>query len=191
MADNSTLPVNGGGTEVFANDDVGGVKYPRVKTTVGGDGVAVDAVTTKASSNFNRPGDTTAYAVNDGVSDNTTAGSVTKLSWSIAASSGRILRVRIRKSDQTVATPTIRLWFWDTTFTVGSGDNAAFAAPLADSIGYVEVGVTSAGSDDAVGWSNCDIPFTGGTLYGLLQTLSVFTPANAETFTIDIWYLPG
>lgn len=42
MADNSTLPVSGGGTEVFANDDIGSVKYPRVKATWGPDGTAND-----------------------------------------------------------------------------------------------------------------------------------------------------
>ena len=41
MADNSTLPVNVG-TEVFANDDIGGVKYPRVKMTWGPDATAND-----------------------------------------------------------------------------------------------------------------------------------------------------
>lgn len=42
MSDNSTLPVSGGGTEVFANDDIGSVKYPRVKATWGPDGTAND-----------------------------------------------------------------------------------------------------------------------------------------------------
>jgi hypothetical protein len=41
MADNSTLPVSVG-TEVFANDDIGGVKYPRVKVTWGPDAIAND-----------------------------------------------------------------------------------------------------------------------------------------------------
>lgn len=42
MADNSVLPVNGGGTETFANDDIGGVKYPRAKMVWGPDGTAND-----------------------------------------------------------------------------------------------------------------------------------------------------
>ena len=42
MADNSTLPVSVG-TEVFANDDISSVKYPRVKLTWGPDGTASDA----------------------------------------------------------------------------------------------------------------------------------------------------
>jgi hypothetical protein len=41
MADNSTLPVSVG-TEVFANDDIASVKYPRVKLTWGPDGTAND-----------------------------------------------------------------------------------------------------------------------------------------------------
>lgn len=44
MADNSVLPVSGGGTETFANDDIGGVKYWRTKISLGADGTAVDAV---------------------------------------------------------------------------------------------------------------------------------------------------
>lgn len=43
MADNSTLPVDGG-TETFANDDIGGIKYPRAKLSLGADGSATDAV---------------------------------------------------------------------------------------------------------------------------------------------------
>lgn len=41
MADNSVLPVNSG-TETFANDDIGGVKYPRIKVTQGADGSSTD-----------------------------------------------------------------------------------------------------------------------------------------------------
>jgi hypothetical protein len=43
MADNTTLPGTG---DVIASDDIGGVKYQRVKLTHGVDGEAVDASTT-------------------------------------------------------------------------------------------------------------------------------------------------
>ena len=145
----------------------------------------------KVSTNFNRPANTTPYAVNDAVNDNATAGSTTELSWSIPAGKGILRRVRIKKSDQTVATPTLRLWLYDTVFMTAAGDNAAFSHPATDSIGYVDVDVTTAGTDDAVGWANCDIPFVAATLYGQLQTLSVFTPASGETFTTDLWYIQG
>lgn len=45
MADNSTLPVSVG-TEVFANDDISGVKYPRSKINWGADGATNDVSTT-------------------------------------------------------------------------------------------------------------------------------------------------
>jgi len=146
---------------------------------------------TKVSANFTAAGTTPSYISGEWISDNATAGSVTKLSWSIGRSAGIIRRVRIRKSDQTVATPTIRLWLWDATFTVAVGNDAAGAQPLQDAIGYVDVPVTSAGSDDAVGWANCDIPFSAATVFGLIQSLSTFTGATSEVWTIDLWYLPG
>lgn len=42
MTDNSVLPVSVG-TETFANNDIGGIKYPRTKITWGAAGVANDA----------------------------------------------------------------------------------------------------------------------------------------------------
>jgi hypothetical protein len=44
MADNTTLNVGTGG-DTFASDDVGGIKYQRVKISVGADGSATDATT--------------------------------------------------------------------------------------------------------------------------------------------------
>jgi hypothetical protein len=41
MSDNSVLPVSSG-TETFANNDIGGIKYPRTKVTWGAAGVAND-----------------------------------------------------------------------------------------------------------------------------------------------------
>lgn len=71
MADNSTLPVNGGGTEVFANDDVGGVKYPRAKLVWGPDGSANDAdvASGKPLPVQQRAADGTAAAMSTGNSD--------------------------------------------------------------------------------------------------------------------------
>ncbi len=146
---------------------------------------------TKVSANFTAAGTTPSYTSGEWISDNATAGSVTKISWSIPRASGIIRRVRIRKSDQTVATPTIRLYLWDTTFTVAVGNDASGAQPLADSMGYVDVAVVTAGSDDASGWTNCDISFSAATIYGLLQSQSSFTGATSEVWTIDLWYLPG
>lgn len=145
----------------------------------------------KVSATFNAAGTAPTYTANEWISDNGTAGSVTKLSWTIPRANGILRRIRIRKSDQTVATPTIRLYLWDATFTVAVGNDASGAQPLQDCIGFLDVAVVAAGSDDAAGWVNCDIPFTVGTLYGLLQSQSSFTGATGETWTVDLWYIPG
>ena len=150
----------------------------------------IGPVTTKVSNNFTCPNNTS-HVANDNISDNSTAGSVTKLSFAVAAGKGTITRIRVKKSDQTVATPSIRVWLWDTTFTVASGDDAAFSQPLTDAIGFADVAVINAGTDDAVGWTNCAIPFVAGTVFGLLQTLTTFTVGASEVFTVDLWYVPG
>src|SRR4051812_21647406 len=74
MADNSTLPVSGGGTEVFANDDIGSVKYPRVKATWGPDGTAndTDVATGKPMPVQNRHSDGTILSDTTGLLISTT-----------------------------------------------------------------------------------------------------------------------
>lgn len=201
-------PVNAAGASVAFGSGANGATVPRVALATDSPGVtalgqaaaaaslpvviASDQwyVTTKVSANFTCPNNTS-HTANDNISDNSTAGSVTKMSFTIAAGKGTITRIRVKKSDQTVATPTLRVWLWDTTFTVASGDDAAFSQPLTDSIGFADVAATTAGTDDAVGWTNCAIPFVAGTVFGLLQTLTTFTVGASEVFTVDIWYTPG
>lgn len=189
MADNVAVTPGTGAS--LAADEVGGNYHPRVKVSIGADGVAADQGTYKVSANFNRPANTDAYNIGEAVANNATAGSVTPLSFALVGEKGTVRRVRIKKSDQTVATPTLRLWLFEASPTPGAGDNAAFVAPLTDCIGFVDVAVTNAGSDDAVGFEDCDISAVGATIYGLLQTTSAFTPANAETFTVSLWYQAG
>ncbi len=143
------------------------------------------------SANFTAAGTTPSYTSGEWISDNGTAGSVTKMSFATARGAGRINRVKIRKSDQTVATPTIRLWLWNATFTVAVGNDAAGAQPLADTLGYVDVACTNAGTDDAVGWTNCDLPFVSTNLFGLLQSQSSFTGATSEVWTVELTYQPS
>ena len=142
----------------------------------------------KAYSRFTRPADTTAYTANDAVANNTTAGSVTPLSFGMAFNHGAITQVRVRKTDQSVSTPTIRVWLYAASPTPGAGDNAAFAHPIAESLNFVDVSVVNAGSDDAAGWTPCYRPYSAGTVYALLQAITAFTPASEEVFQVDIWY---
>lgn len=180
-----------------------------VKIVTGGDGVAAevannigdpDAATLRVASanitkkaadaTFNRPANATPITNGDAIANNAAAGSVVPLQWAMS-SPGWLSYIRIKKSDQTVATPTIRLWLFDALPTPGAGDNAAFVFPAANSIGYVDVDVTNAGSDDAVGFKNCNIPFTVGTIYGLLQSKSDYVPGNTETYTVTAWWVQG
>ena len=39
MADNTTLPIPSTSGDVIATDDIGGIKFQRVKMTIGADGV--------------------------------------------------------------------------------------------------------------------------------------------------------
>ena len=151
---------------------------------------ATDKMTAVVNS-FTAAGNGTAYIAGEWISDNATAGSVTKLQWTPTRGAGTIRKVRIRKSDQTVATPTIRLYLWDATFTVAVGDNATGAQPLQDSIYFVDVAVTNAGTDDAVGWTNIDIPYEAAAIFGLIQSQSTFTGGTSEVWTIDLWEIPG
>lgn len=133
----------------------------------------------------------TSYVSGEWISNSDTAGSVVKMEWAPLVGAGSIRRVRVRKSDQTVVTPSVRLFLWDATFTVAGGNNSTTAQPLADCIGFIDVGVNTAGSDDGVGWTNCDVPFAGATIFGLLQSLSTFTGASSEQWQVDLWEMPG
>lgn len=188
MADDITVTPGSGAT--IAADDVGGKLHQRIKIVAGADGAAADCGTFKVDATFNRPTNTTPYSVNDAVNDNTTAGSVTELSWTIPAAQAFITRVRVKKGDAGDS-PTIRVWLYDAAFATGAGDNAAFVHPVADCIGYVDVIVSLDGSDDAVGFADCQIPVTVGTLYGELQTLTAFAPGSGETFTVSLWGIAG
>lgn len=194
-----------------AADDVGGVFYQRIKPTFGADGVAVDAaidvgdpgagvqrvvaanITQKlADQTVTRPNNATPYTAGDTIANSATAGSVTKMSWTIPGGSATFVQFRVRKSDQTVFTPTIRVYLFDADPTVGAGDNLAFSGnPLAGCIGIVDVDVTTPGSDDAVGWEPCNIAVDATTVYGLLATQSGFTPAANEVFTVTPWVAQG
>lgn len=190
MSDDITILNHLGEVQTIAMDDVTSKKYQRVKIVSGLDGLAADSGTFKVDVSFNRPANVTAYSVNDAVNDNPTAGSVTELTWTIPASQAVITRVRVKKGDSGDS-PTIRVWFYDAAFTTGAGDNVAFVHPVTDCIGYVDVAVSLDGSDDAVGFADCQIPVTVATLYGELQTLTAFTPSSGETFTVSLWGISG
>lgn len=167
--------------------------YTPLQTYIGHLWVA-PPITTKISTNFNRPANTTAYSANDAVNNNSSASgsAATELTFTIGRSAGTVKRVRLDKTGVANSVDaTLRVWFYDTLFAITAGDNAAFTNQATDSIGYVDVALVNTGQDVKTGWTGCEIPHTGGTLYAQLQTLTAWTPASSETITLDIWDYPG
>jgi hypothetical protein len=157
------------------------------------------------SDNFTRPADTTAYASGDLVANNTTAGSVTPLSWSIHRSpsgSIRINRVKIKKSGTSVTNATFRVHLYAIAPTVTNGDNGAWNSIEAGYLGFVDVVVDKAFSDGASGHglpilsSLCyqlDVKLPGTSdlasakkIYGLVEARGAYTPVSGEVITVAL-----
>src|SRR3990167_2992553 len=105
------------------------------------------------SASFTRPADTTAYTSGDLIANNTTAGSVTPLSFPIPNGRGCFIwRAKILKSGATATNASFRLHLFKNSPTVTGGDNAALAHIEADYQGFIDVIVSgSLGSDDNSG----------------------------------------
>jgi hypothetical protein len=156
-------------------------------------GGSVAAVT---SNTVARPADTTAYASGDLVANSTTAGSVTPLTWTDAADRPgggvSVAGVRIRKSGTTTTNASFRVHLFSSAPAVANGDNAAIVPTLmAAYLGYVDVTVGLACSDGAVGLGQPTAPVplvlgSGKAAYGLVEARGAYTPASAETFSVDL-----
>lgn len=147
-----------------------------------------------ASASFTRPADTTAYASGDLVANSTTAGSVAAMGFqsNLAGGSGKIVRVRLRKSDASVTNSAFRLHLYSTsTITAANGDNGAWSTNAAASyLGFIDVTADRAFTDGAFGQSAAVALVyslaSGGRLYGLLEARGAYTPASAEVFTVTL-----
>lgn len=146
------------------------------------------------SANFTRPADTTAYASGDLVANNTTAGSVVAMSWSVTntgdgAVNGMVRRVRLQTSSTSVTNSSFRLHLYSSAPVPVNGDNAAWSTPVAGYLGSVDITVDKAFSDGARGEG---VPNTGAevnltdvtTIYGLLEARAAYTPTSAGVFTV-------
>lgn len=153
--------------------------------------------TVQAQATLTRPADTALYTANDAVANNTTAGSVTPLEWTLARVSGggvTIQRARLITSKASM-TARFRLWLFTSSPTVTAGDNAAFAVTLANAdarIGYIDFSTIVSGSDctDYYGTLVTNGPAAvvpaATKIYGLLQTLDGWTPDSGQSFKISL-----
>lgn len=149
---------------------------------------------------FTRPTDTTAYASGDLIANNTAAGSVVPMSWTIpwTRAGGWIVvaGVRLRKSTAGVTNPSFRVHLFSAipTFT-SAGDNGLMttvvATGMASWLAQFDVTLNSAAVDGAQGLAVAvdSVPqyvkLASGatTLYGLLEARGAYAPGNAEVFT--------
>jgi hypothetical protein len=151
------------------------------------------------TANFTRPSDTTQYASGDLVANNTTAGSVTPLSWATAArttaGSGQVLRARLTKSTASATAATFRLHLYAASPTCTNGDNGVWLTTQSGYLGSFDLDASSTSgrtfSDPALevigvptAGSQVNFVATATTIYGLVEARSTYTPASAEVFTV-------
>lgn len=211
MADNITIA---GAT--YAYDDVGGVLHPRAKIAVGADGSATDWTGALAageahvgeiggalsvpSDNFTRPANTTPYASGNLVANNTTAGSVTPLSWTaarVATGSFLVRRARLKKSNTSTTNASFRLHLFTSAPTIANGDGGAFSTTHSGYLGAIDLDMTGANgrsftdAASVIGVPNVGSEInvklaSGQTIRGLLEARGAYTPASAEIFTVEL-----
>jgi len=145
---------------------------------------------------FARPSDTTAYSINDVVGPAVTGLlSFTNISR-VVGGSLYIVKARLM-TNQSTNTATYRLHLYQTTSPAAIADNAQFAilwANRAVRMGYIDfdpVTTEGTGSDCVISLNKdirlhvkCDASIR--TIYGVLETKSVFTPTSAQVFFIDL-----
>lgn len=151
-----------------------------------------------------RPADTTAYAANDlvGASTSVSDTNVVEIANAVPAAGQalRIERVRLAKSTNVTTNAQFRLHFFEARPTLGVGDNGALGALTALAVdatmrhhaGYVDVTIDRAGDATAdgsvgvavpvIGTSLTVAPFTGTSIFVVIQALAAYTPASAEVF---------
>jgi len=157
--------------------------------------------TAVATATFNRPANTTPYSAGDLVANSATAGSVTPLSLAAArknAGTGRVLRARLSKSGASTTNASFRVHLFKTSPSTTAGDNVAFSAAVngvaAVYLGSIDVTMDRVFSDGAKGMGALDLgpcisfqAATGATaIFGLIEALAAYTPASAETFTLEL-----
>jgi len=201
MANN--ISVTAGSGTVLKTTDNAGVHTPHHNLDVIAPGTNfIGAVKTRffaaAAATLTRPANTTPYSVNDAVSNNATAASVTPFTFAVSNADDdpvSLERVRILSTDTGLIGQTLRMFFYQSDPSAASGvvggDNAAFSTKLGTFIGTMS-GVMRAFNDGAGGVLVPDegarivTPPTAGaqTVFALLQTLTAWTPsANSTTVT--------
>lgn len=157
---------------------------------------AVGGALKVATGTFARPADTTAYAANDVVSNNTTtttpitAAGVAR----VAGGSGYIVAARLWTDKKSIV-PRFRVHLFNAVNPTLSGDNLPYQNKYAD-VGKRIASFDLAAMSTPADTTNSDmsgitdftlrIPFVAvaSDIYAVLETLDIFTPASAENFVL-------
>lgn len=142
---------------------------------------------------FIRPADTTAYAADDLVANNTSAGSVASvvLERGVEAGGQRLVRrVRLRKSTTGLTNASFRVHLYaGAPLVFAVGDNAAWSTDGFDRyLGSVDVTMDRAFTDGAMGFAApaMDLQYDGSMdLQAVVQARAAYAPGNAEVFGVD------
>ena len=159
--------------------------------------ISVGGKTALSSVSLIRPNDTTAYDAKDAIA-NSAAGAAVLLFVNVAiknGGSGYITKVRLFTSQSTnVAIYRLQLY---TSTPTSINDNAPFTLLIANQakrVGFIDAGPanTEGTGSDSANAMNADVrmPFVCAAadtkLYGILETLTAFTPAALQTFFIEL-----
>lgn len=152
----------------------------------------VGGITTRPSATFNRPNDTTAYAVGDLVANSTTAGSVVPMAFSVGrlpSAGGMLRRVRLRKSGTGIVNAQFRIHLYSASPTPSNGDNGAWLTDQSAAyVGAFDITVDKVFTDGAAGNGiplvGNEINFTSQTYYGLIEARAAYVPSAQETFEV-------
>lgn len=184
--------------ETEAGDEAGTIRFLSSKTAASENHIGEVGGRAKiATATFARPADVLAYASGDLVANSTVAGAVTPLSFAVArvaAGSGMVRRVAVRKTGTAVANASFRLHLYSASPVVSNGDNGVYLTDkAANYMGRVDVVVDQAFTDGAVGTgvpaAGLEVNFAlaaGQNIYGVLEARGAYTPVSGETFTVDL-----
>jgi len=159
----------------------------------------VGGAKTRATVEFPRPNDTSAYAAKDAVANRTAGASVlTFENMARVVGKGGYIVKAVMLTDQAANVASFRLHLFNAAPTAQQ-DNATFAllwAARASYLGFIDMGPlaqestgsTAAGAERSSGVGALPLSFMCASgdknLYGLLETLDVFTPAALQNFFV-------
>jgi len=195
MADNTTLPGTG---EVYASDDIGGVKHQRVKLSIGADGTAVDAsaaapvpvygVGVSASATF-----TPAAASH--VANDVVGGAQTFALGALSGSVFMLTDAELLINSSTAQATAWRLYLYNVTPPSATADDGAWDLPSGDQasfLGYIDLGTAiDLGSTQWIEnhGVNKTIKLSGTGVFGYLVNLTTLTTA-AVAHTVKLYGVP-